>query len=285
MRILRLTLLLCLLSFLFFSSPCCAWDAATHRLSTRLAIDALPPSPLKTALSTNERLVEQHSVEPDSILKDRYGHKEEIRHYINLELYSRDPATALASLDSDLAAMRSRVGTMRLRASGTLPWTIEDTATRFAAALHGGDYAEVLRQAGYLSHYVGDASQPLHSTMHFDGYRRDRGIHARIESAVDDRASSIQKAAASEVKIQPISAVWPVTLDEIRAANSLISQLIEADRQARRVAREGPQYTAALFAAAGPLLTQQIARAASILVSIWQFECTSSGSPDTCSNR
>jgi hypothetical protein len=174
---------------------------------------------------------------------------------------------------------------MKLQTAGTLPWTIEDTAWSFAAALRSGDCSAILREAGYLSHYVGDATQPLHSTVHFDGSRRDRGIHARVERAVDNRASMIEPAAAREVQVQSITAVWPVAIDEIRTANSLIPDLTEADRKARRISREGPEYDTTLFANAGPILTLQVARAASALATIWLYEWKSAGSPSTCPGR
>ena len=284
MRILRLAILLFLLSSLL-SPPSYGWDSGTHRLITRLAIDALPAPPLKTALLRNERLVEHHSVEPDFLLKQRYGHAEEIRHYIDLEVFNPNPQAALTSLDPDLAMERRRVGEMKLQTAGTLPWTIADTASSFAATLRSGNCSAMLREAGYLSHYVGDATQPLHSTVHFDGYRRDRGIHARVERAVDNRAASIEPAAAREVQVQTITAVWPVAIDEIRTANSLIPDLTEADRKARRISSEGPEYDAALFANAGPMLTLQVARAASALASIWLYEWKSAGSPSPCSGR
>ncbi|HTR61326.1 MAG TPA: zinc dependent phospholipase C family protein [Candidatus Binataceae bacterium] len=284
MRILRLTAPLFLFFFLL-AAPAYAWDSTTHRLITRLAINALPASPLKTALLRNERLVEKHSVEPDFLLKERYGHAEEIRHYIDLEVFNPNPQAALSTLDPDLATERRQVGELKLQTAGTLPWTIEDTAQRLAAALRSSDCSEILGEAGYLSHYVGDASQPLHSTIHHDGYRRDRGIHARVEKAVDDSASSIAAPAAKEVQLQTITAVWPTAIDEIRTANLLVNELIEADRKARRISREGPAYDSALFEAAGPMLTLQVARAASALASIWLYEWKSAGTPSPCSTR
>src|SRR5215469_1022656 len=103
-------------------APAHAWDSATHRLITRLAINALPASPLKHALLTHEQLLEQHSVEPDSVLKERYGRREEIRHYIDIEIYQRESTDPFSNLDPDIRTMRSRFGDAALEESGTLPW-------------------------------------------------------------------------------------------------------------------------------------------------------------------
>ncbi len=270
------------LGSLLFSVSAFAWDSATHRLITRLAIAALPESPLRAALLHNQPLVERHSVEPDSILKDRYGRREEIRHYIDLEVYNPNTSDALSQLDPNLTAMRRRVGDAKLEESGTLPWTIEDMAWLFGKSWRDGSCSEMLRDGGYLAHYVGDASQPLHSTIYYDGYRRDRGIHARVESAVDSLVPTIEVSAAREVKVQEITAVWPVEIDEIRAANSLVKELIEADRKARKVSRKNPKYAAALFSEAGPMLTGQIAQAASVLASVWLYEWKQAGGPSRC---
>lgn len=43
-----------------------------------------------------------------------------------------------------------------------------------------------LRDIGYWSHFVGDASQPLHTSTHYDGWDRypnSKGIHARFETS------------------------------------------------------------------------------------------------------
>jgi hypothetical protein len=244
-----------------------------------------PPSPLRTALLDHERTVERYSVEPDSVLKERYGRREDIRHYIDLEVYNRDTAVALSELDPSLTAMRRRVGETRLEESGTLPWTIESTARSFANAMRKGDCSAMYREAGYLAHYVGDASQPLHTTIHFDGYRHDRGIHARLESAVDDEVPMVEKTAAPEVKLQTISGVWPATIAEIGRANALVKQTIEADRKARKVSRKNPKYAKALFADAGPTLTRQVADAASTLASIYVYEWRAAGSPNRCTSH
>ena len=53
---------------------------------------------------------------------------------------------------------------------GLLPfraWQIYDAMVK---SLKEGKVAEFLAAAGILSHYVGDACQPLHSSMYSDGY-------------------------------------------------------------------------------------------------------------------
>ncbi|HXW83416.1 MAG TPA: hypothetical protein VEJ86_03355, partial [Candidatus Binataceae bacterium] len=72
----RCSVLFLLLSALFGSAHAFAWDDATHCLITRLAIEALPASPLRSLMRTNQSALERYSDEPDSVLKARYGEAE-----------------------------------------------------------------------------------------------------------------------------------------------------------------------------------------------------------------
>src|ERR1700680_1232975 len=96
-----------------------AWDARTHMLIARLAIDALPESPLKRVFETHAADLQEDAVAPDEVLRPRYGNAEAIHHYIDLENFGPDP---FAALKPDFAAMLSEYGARKLWESGTLPW-------------------------------------------------------------------------------------------------------------------------------------------------------------------
>ncbi len=271
-------------AILAIALPCArsayGWDSATHRLITRLAVGALPPSALKTAFTDNERALERFSVEPDTVLKRKYGREEARRHYVDLEWFGNDP---FAGLNPDLRVMRERFGEHTLERSGALPWTIEEVAGALAPPWRRGDCRTVIRLSGYLAHYVGDASQPLHTTIHFDGYRRDRGIHARFERAVDKSAGTLGRQARSEVHVGQVNGVWSPVVGEIRQANGLVAEVIRDDRAARdHGAFRGPEYRRALLAEGRAMLAHELARAASVLGSLWLYEWQRAGRPAVC---
>jgi Zinc dependent phospholipase C len=266
-----------------FARAAYGWDSATHRLITRLAIESMPASALKTALVSNESALERFSVEPDTILRREYGEAEARHHYINLEWFGPHPFSVL---NRDFEAMRRRFGDRTLARSGTLPWTIEATADSLPAAWRRGDCAAVLRTSGYLAHYVGDASQPLHSTIHYDGYRGDRGVHKRLERAVDESVTALGQQAQTEVRIEEIDDVWTPVISEIREAHELVGDVIRNDRAARDEGDFGGQrYRHDIIHAEGPMLAGQIARAASVLGSIWLYEWRRANSPAICQTR
>jgi hypothetical protein len=265
------------------AQPASAWDSATHRAIARIAVGALPPSPLKSTLSRNEAALETHSVEPDSVLKKEYGKAEERRHYINIEWFGSDPWSAL---NPDIRKMRRRFTDRTLARAGTLPWTIGAVSDQLESAWRRGDCDAVLRLSGYLAHYVGDASQPLHSTINYDGYARDRGIHARIELAVDHSLPELEPMAAREVRVEDINDVWTPTIAEIRDANGLVAAVIRDDRAARDAGDYSRRdYQRAVMHADGAMFARQIARAASVLASIWLYQWHRAGSPASCAGQ
>ncbi|MCS7091289.1 MAG: ThuA domain-containing protein [Verrucomicrobiota bacterium] len=98
---------------------------------------------------------------------------------------------------------------------GFLPWTLSECVSRVKSAfafLHAcesyGAYPEetinarenVLYAMGILSHFVGDATQPLHTTRHHHGwvgdnphaYTTNRGIHAWIDGGYFEQTGGIQ---------------------------------------------------------------------------------------------
>jgi hypothetical protein len=263
--------------------PALAWDSATHRLITRLAINALPSSPLRDSYEANSAELQQYSVAPDSVLKARYGKAEARRHYINIEYYDSFSNDPFSFLNPDFKTMERRVGLRLMKRSGTLPWTIEELADATSRDWRRGACAELIRQSGYLSHYVADASQPLHTTIHYDGYSRDRGCHARIEAAVDHAVLTLGAQAEPQVRVIEISGVWPTEIAEMKQSYGLVQAAIDADRQARRSGYASTDaYDRMFIKEHGAMFATQIARGASALASIWIYDWKQARSPDRC---
>ena len=264
------------------AQPAWCWDSRTHQLITRLAIAALPATPLKTGFERNTAQLEEYSIEPDTVLKHMYGEAEAHRHYIDLEYFGADP---FANLNPDFDMMERRFGIRTLDRSGVLPWAIEAEAAATAAAMRAGDCAGLLRHAGYLGHYVGDASQPLHTTRFYDGFTaEDRGMHARLEWSVDHRVNEIEALASAQVRLQPIVSVWTPVIAVLKESNALVQQVVTADRTARAEAgRSHAEYTRALMRIEQDMIVHQIADAASVLASIWIYEADQAGAPSVCS--
>ena len=92
---------------------------------------------------------------------------------------------------------------------------------------------------GWVGHYVADAAQPLHNSMHHDGwsganpkgYTRDTQIHGRFESRYVDL---IETTAPDVVKYMRKDArhlddVWKATLDHSLEARESVEDVYRAD--------------------------------------------------------
>lgn len=100
----------------------------------------------------------------------------------------------------------------------------------------------VLVSAGLLGHYVGDASQPLHSTVHHDGwnrfvpnpngYRTRRGLHREFEAGLvnavaDENQVKSRVAAPHHLDGDPLN--WG--LGFIAESNSHVEELYQLEKQ------------------------------------------------------
>ncbi len=207
------------------------------------------------------------------------GHASGPDHYLDLEdikLYDLKPAT-LPPLRYDFVAdiVRARAAhperfpaidperdtdhTREL--SGFLPWAITENyeklqsgfATLAALEKFGGTPAEIanVRQdiiyvMGVMGHYVGDASQPLHTTIHHHGwvgenpnnYTTSSGFHAWIDGGFFRKTGGIDEKQLA-TKIHPAelipsadnsNGVFYESVNFIVAANHLVEPLYQLEK-------------------------------------------------------
>jgi len=172
--------LVCLLN----QPPCAfAWGNGGHRLINRLAALTLPesvPAFLRTEAAVNE--IEYLGPEPDrwrSAAEPELNKAQAPEHFIDLE-----PADALGPLPHNRLDFEAKVFAAgdRPEKIGLQPWETTEVWERLKAALREyralkaagqdtrGVEAAALFYAGWLGHYVGDGSQPLHTTIQYNGW-------------------------------------------------------------------------------------------------------------------
>lgn len=96
----------------------------------------------------------------------------------------------------------------------------------------------VQAEMGLLSHFVGDACQPLHTTQHHHGwiganpkeYTTDRGIHSRVDSAPG--AIGVEPTAVAGSATMPAleSDPWPQALEEIQRSFDRVEPLYAMEK-------------------------------------------------------
>jgi len=160
-----------------------AWGNEGHRMINRLAASTLPesvPAFLRSDAAMSE--VEYLGPEPDrwrSRAEPELSLAQAPEHFIDLE-----PADALGPLPRNRLDFEAKVfaAGQRPEKIGLQPWEATEVWERLKASLReyrtmvaaGKSTKEVeaaaIFYAGWLGHYVGDASQPLHTTIQYNGW-------------------------------------------------------------------------------------------------------------------
>ena len=160
-----------------------AWGNEGHRLINRLAVSTMPasvPAFLRSEAAVNE--IEYLGPEPDrwrSAAESELSAAQAPEHFIDLE-----PADALGSLPRRRLDFEAKVfaAGQRPEKIGLQPWEATEVWERLKAALREYRRLAAARQdtrpveaaaifyAGWLGHYVGDGSQPLHTTIQYNGW-------------------------------------------------------------------------------------------------------------------
>jgi hypothetical protein len=160
-----------------------AWGNEGHRLINRLGASTLPaavPGFLRTEAAANE--IEYLGPEPDrwrSAAEPELSAAQAPEHFIDLE-----PADALGPLPHRRLDFEAKVfaAGQRPEKIGLQPWEATEVWQRLKAALREYRSLAAAKQdtraveqaaifyAGWLGHYVGDGSQPLHTTMQYNGW-------------------------------------------------------------------------------------------------------------------
>ena len=189
------------------STPAHAWDNEGHRIINKLAVSTLPgdvPAFFRSEGAIDE--IEYLGPEPDrwrSKAEPELSAAQAPEHFIDLE--AADAIGPLPHKRLDLEAMVFAAG-KRPEAIGLQPWEADEVWERLKAAMRQYRFMAAAGQntkpvdeaiifyAGWLGHYVGDGSQPLHVTVNYNGwvmpnphgYTTDHQIHHQFEGPFVD---------------------------------------------------------------------------------------------------
>ena len=160
-----------------------AWGNEGHRMINRLAARSLPaevPAFLRSEAAVNE--IEYLGPEPDrwrSPAEPELAAAQAPEHFIDLEL-----ADALGPLPRNRLDFVAKVFAAGERPEkiGLQPWEATEVWERLKAAMREYRTLSAAKQntlpveqtiifyAGWLGHYVGDGSQPLHTSIQYNGW-------------------------------------------------------------------------------------------------------------------
>jgi len=229
-----------------------AWGNDGHRIVNRLAVEHLPagvPPFLHSAEAEQEIIY--LAPEPDrwqSPAEPELDAAQAPEHFIDLEL--AEPLAPLPHNRFDFLAKAYAAG-RRPDKIGLLPWQTQEVWERLESALRNyreikaaGKNAGPVEQvaifyAGWLGHYVGDGSQPLHTTVQYNGwigpnpnrYYTGHQIHRLFESVF---VSANLRSLDVEGKMTPVKAIEGNIFDAymayLRRTRSYVDELYRLDK-------------------------------------------------------
>lgn len=272
-----------------------AWGNWGHQHVNRAAVLALP-APMRTFFYNHIDFVVTEAVIPDSrkyVLNDK---PEGPRHYIDLENYSED----LNSIPRASADAYAKYDAALLDKEGRLPWYVQDMLTKLTTAMKKQHKDEILFVAADLGHYIGDATQPLHTSANHDGQKTgQKGIHAFYEAQMVEQFGKTYNFKLAEPKFisDPTAEIWRVVLQSHAAADTLLAvekklaaatpadQILEANNgQPRKnvfnATYHTQPYTAAYHQALNRMVERQLRTAAQTTANFWYTAWVNAGKPD-----
>jgi hypothetical protein len=295
MQLLRSLRPLALLFVPLLAVPVCyGWGSKGHTLINRLAAESLPPD-LPAFMRTPEAINEIAYLGPEP---DRWRSRAESElsaaqasdHFIDIEYADligtlpRQRYQYIALLYAYIASHPDRVNDLRPEKVGFQPYIASEVWERLKSAMR--DYREagakhedtkpieaaILFYAGWLGHYVGDGSQPLHVTINYNGwtspnpngYTTDHTIHSQFETAFVDAAINTSDVQPLVAPLHPINDEWDDYLAYLRHTGSLVEHVYQLDKLHEfdgTGTPESKRFTAERLAAGASMLRDMIVAA------------------------
>lgn len=170
--------IICTLAYiLVFISQTFSWGFYSHRVIARHAVYCLP-NEMFGFYKKHIEFITEHSTDPDKL--SRVDPKEAPRHYIDLDYF--DDEIPIYWKD---AVKKYTEDT--LYRWGVLPWHISKMFFRLVEAFKDEDPYQIILISSRASHYLADATVPLHTTKYYNGRRPEqRGIHSFWETRIPE---------------------------------------------------------------------------------------------------
>lgn len=257
----------------FHPEPIRAWGYNGHRFITDRAIELLPPE-LRPFFQANRVAIVEHSIDPDTY-RTMGWMEEPPRHFLDMDAYGPFPFKNLPRDYKEAVTVRGQDFVTR---NGTVPWRAEEVYGLLRTAFKDVSTRTYAREdvklfSSVLAHYVGDAHQPFHAAVNYDGQlTNQQGVHSRFESELFDLyRDRLKIAPAAAAQIPDVRDYMFTTLTD---SFTFVAPILAADLQAiegRTLYDAG--YFAAMWDKTGPIMEKRLSGAigglASLITSAW----------------
>ena len=283
--------LLAILLTLLIPVSAWAWGEKGHLMINQVAIDAAAAKLPEFMNAAREQII-YNGFEPDRWRREEKSPMniaQEVDHFFDSEKWG-----AISTIPSDrysfLQQLVERKGDLK---TGYVPYAIIENYGRLVNAFRfwrsaktpndrKSASANAIYVAGVMGHYVGDASQPMHSTIHHHGwaarvpnpqhFTTDTGIHSRYESAYVDAAIDASSVRRNVRVPQRLANVWDSIKQYLSQSFAEVVPLYELEKVGE-VNPDRPRARGTDFIAA------ELSRAGTMLAALWYTAWLESAEP------
>ncbi len=212
-----------------------AWGFSAHRIIVRKAVETVPPT-LGDFFKANMTSLLDFANEPDAV--SEADSAEGPNHFFDVDAFAEAPFDGIPTTEKAFVA---KYGEQALK-DGRLPWAAGARYDALVKAFADRDYEAILRNAGWLAHYVSDSTMPLHATKNykgqetgnviFSGDRADRHVHVRYEIGMVDanRADIERRLEAAAFKTHEVTDPAAEIIENLRESYPFIKDILDADK-------------------------------------------------------
>ena len=272
-----------------------AWGRDGHKLINRVAVRALPgdvPSFLRSPQAIAE--IGYLGPEPDrwrSPAEPELSAAQAPEHFLDMELAEMAAPGGLPErrfdylVDLYMAQKQHPADAQRFKPQtvGLLPWQMDEYFERLEAdmrhyrerkAAHkplDGPKLAIIYDAGVLGHYVADGSQPLHTTINYngwverddpDGFTREHGIHSQFETEfVHDTMTAARVQPLVPESPRLLASPFQDILAYLRTSHGQVQEVYLLEKQGALTGKgtaESRSFTAERLAAGAAMLRDMI---------------------------
>jgi hypothetical protein len=255
-----------------FSLDAFGWGADGHRFINTKVVYHLPNQMM--LFIQDSTFFRTHASDADSRRSGDTSttiYAEAPRHFMDIDDYPN-----FRNMPRSLDTLIMLYGAARVKENGTNPWATMWNYDSLVAQLRRGDWNKAKLTASDIGHYVGDAHQPLHNAVNYDGQlTNQRGIHARYESTMLSTTYFLTQLYITPDSVRYIADRINFIFDYVLHSNSLVDTVLQADLYAKAVSGWGGSGTApatyynALWEKTRRITLDQMQRGTKNLASLW----------------
>lgn len=173
------------LLLIFATSKSFAWGAHGHQVVSYVGSQVAAEQSM-SFWAANADGMRTLSTVPDRVWKGKQTKDDEApTHWFQADAYVQDlnQCQDILAFPKSYDAAVQKYSEQTILKNGTAPWRIVQFYNAAVRDFKAGNMQQAVEEAGVMSHYIGDLSQPLHVSENYDGVETgQKGIHAWFET-------------------------------------------------------------------------------------------------------